>query len=46
MPGQARRARYPFTKRQAIAEGVCFIHHSNPGIDVLGLNFNMVWQLD
>ncbi len=46
-------AHYPFTKRQAIPASAYFPDHSNlgmahpnPGIDVLGLNLGMVWQLD
>ena len=45
--------RYQFTKKQAVTAGAYFTHHSNlgmtnpnPGIDVLGLNLGMVWQLD
>lgn len=40
-------------KKMALTGGVYFTHHSNlgmtkpnPGIDVLGLNFGVVWQID
>jgi lipid A 3-O-deacylase len=40
-------------KKMAMTGGVYFTHHSNlgmtnpnPGIDVLGLNFGLVWQID
>jgi lipid A 3-O-deacylase len=45
--------RRQLTPTLGITGGVYFLHHSNlgmtkpnPGIDVLGLNFGVVWQLD
>ena len=45
--------RRQLNEKMAITAGVYFLHHSNlgmtkpnPGIDVLGLNFGLVWQLD
>ncbi|AEG91735.1 acyloxyacyl hydrolase [Ramlibacter tataouinensis] len=45
--------RRQFTPRLALTGGLYFTHHSNlgmtdpnPGIDVLGLNTGLVWQLD
>jgi hypothetical protein len=45
--------RYQFDKRQAFTAAGYFTHHSNlgmtdpnPGIDVLGINLGLVWQLD
>lgn len=44
--------RHQLNKNTAITSGLYFTHHSNlgmtkpnPGIDVLGLNFGIVWQL-
>ena len=45
--------RRQISARTALTGGLYFTHHSNlgmtrpnPGIDVLGLNFGLVWQLD
>ncbi len=45
--------RHQFSKSQAVTAAGYFTHHSNlgmtdpnPGIDVLGLNVGLVWQLD
>ncbi len=44
--------RHQFDKKMAITSGIYFTHHSNmgmtkpnPGIDVLGLNFGIIWQI-
>jgi lipid A 3-O-deacylase len=44
--------RHQLDKKMALTTGIYFTHHSNlgmtkpnPGIDVLGLNFGIVWQL-
>jgi hypothetical protein len=46
-------ARHQLDKQQALTAAVYFTHHSNlgmtdpnPGIDVLGINFGWVWQLE
>lgn len=46
-------ARHQLNKKFALTGGLYFTHHSNlgmtdpnPGIDVLGLNFGAVWQID
>lgn len=46
-------ARRQLGKRMAVTAGAYFTHHSNrgmtnpnPGIDVLGANFGVIWQLD
>ncbi len=46
-------ARHQLSKKTALTGGIYFTHHSNlgmtnpnPGIDVLGLNFGFVWQMD
>ena len=43
--------RHQLDKKMALTTGIYFTHHSNlgmtkpnPGIDVLGLNFGIVWQ--
>ena len=45
--------RRQLSPKMALTAGTYFLHHSNlgmtkpnPGIDVLGLNFGLVWQLD
>ena len=45
--------RHQLSKKMAVTGGAYFTHHSNlgmtkpnPGIDVLGLNFGIVWQLE
>ena len=46
-------ARHQFSKNQALTAAGYFTHHSNlgmtdpnPGIDVLGINLGLVWQID
>ena len=45
--------RRQLSKKMAVTGGAYFTHHSNlgmtkpnPGIDVLGVNFGLVWQID
>jgi lipid A 3-O-deacylase len=46
-------ARHQMSEKLGVTGGIYFTHHSNlgmtdpnPGIDVVGLNFGMIWRLD